>query len=285
MNQLLLRAAGCLALTICTIFAGDDTTKRMTTILDDAGTSTHAHPEKTMEFRIGPAFNYTDASIESGRRAQGFNLKDIGFDEINYGAKTNFDWEFAKKYRWNTAFTWFNYNQSGSLKNDLTWGTGNALLKGSQVRADIQIYQLETKIGYDLCSSQSYRFTPYFGLKGEIADGEVAATSGTQRREQGKITTIDKEKLYDKTELFGNYLIGFESEYRIINGLYVGVDFGGYYMGDFFGGVAKGYVGYDIDEVWTVRVGLDSEYANIDYRKVESDGFSNTAYAQMGIKF
>lgn len=282
MKNTLTRIASCFALTVGLSFAGESV-KKLPTITDDAKACCPS--SKNMEFRVGPAFNYSDVSIKAGRRAQGFNLSDIGFDDISYGVKGNFDWEFSKGLHWNTGFTWFNFNQSGSLDKDITWGSGNTLLKGARVRSDIQVYQLDTKVGYDVFKNQTVRFMPYVGLKGVIADGEIAATSGTQRREQGKLTTIDNKKVYDKTEAYGNYIVGFETEFRIIKPLYVGFDFGGYHMGDFFGGVGKGYVGYDINETWTVRVGLDSEYVNFDRGVVKADGFSNTGFAQLGVKF
>ncbi|MES2307543.1 MAG: hypothetical protein V4507_01675 [Verrucomicrobiota bacterium] len=281
MNKSLLSVAGCLAL-IGFTFAGETTTKKIPSLTQDVKVE---ESSKNMEFRVGPAFNYADASIKAGRRAQGFNLSDIGFDDVSYGVKANFDWEFAKNLHWNTGFNWLNFNQSGNLDKDITWGSGNTLLKGSHLTSDIQIYQLDTKIGYDVYKNQTVRFMPYIGLNGVYADGKVAATSGSQRREQGVVSVIDQKKSYDVSQAYGNYVVGFETEFRIIKPLYLGFDFGGYHMGDFFGGVAKGYVGYDINETWTIRTGLDSQYVNFDRGVVKADGFSNTAYAQLGVKF
>ncbi len=282
MNKKIL--GGCFALIAGFSFAGESTIKKMPTIMDDAKSCCAS--EKNMEFRVGPAFNYIDATAKkTGRRSQGFNLSDLGFDDVNYGLKTSFDWEFANKWHWNSDFTWNHFDQNGSLKKDLTFGSGNQTLKGSRMKAEVEAYQLETRIGYDVFKNKSFSLTPYVGLSGVLVDAKISTLSGSVRREQGRVSVIDTTKTNTENSSFGNYLVGFETQYRIIQPVYIGFDFGGYYLDSYFGGVGKGYVGYDINETWTVRVGVDSQYVNYDLKKIEGDGFSTTGFAQLGVKF
>lgn len=284
MNKKLMTVTGCMALILGFAVAGETTTKKMPSLMEE--TKTCCASEKNMEFRIGPAFNVIDATTtKTGRRSQGFNLSDLGFDDVNYGLKTSFDWEFSNKWHWNSDFTWNHYDQSGTTEKDLTFGSGVQLVKGSRMKAEAEVYQLETRIGYDVFKNKSFSLTPYVGLSGVLVDAKVSTLSGSVKREQGKISVIDQTKVNTENSSFGNYLVGFETQYRIIQPVYVGFDFGGYYLDQYWGGVGKGYVGYDINETWTVRVGADSQYVNFDLKKIEGDGFSTTGYVQLGMKF
>lgn len=241
---------------------------------------------KGIEFRIGPVVNaYNDVAIQSSPRGQSFDLEQLDFEDPTFGAKIDFDWEFAPRIHFNNAVTWIQYKQEGRTTRDLTFGSGMKLLSGSLLEADMNIFKYEPKIGYDVYRNDSFRLMPYLGGVFVVADGEVKARSGSVQREQGKISTIDREKVYSKTEVFGTYVLGFEANLYLTRKFYMGADLGGYYLGELYGANGKGYVGYDFNEKLSLRLGTDINYINLATRGIEAQGYSNTAFAQIGVKF
>ncbi len=249
-------------------------------------TSRNTAPLQGIELRVGPIYNTQNSfDIQSGPRGQGFDLKKLGIDDPSYGIKADVDWEMGPGLHFNNALTWIHFNQAGNLESDVTFGTGIKLKQGSRVEADLNIIKYEPKIGYDVVKLDDFRLMPYVGAIAGISTGNVSAKSGFVEREQGKLSRIDREKVYNTTEFFGTYLLGFELQYRFTKGFYTGFDLGGYYMGFLNGASGKGYLAYDFTEKLSMRLGCDVDWVSYDLRRVTVEGHTTTPYLQMGVKF
>lgn len=243
-------------------------------------------PLQGIEFRIGPVYNTeTNIDIQTGPRGQAFDLKQYGLDDPNLGLKADLDWEVGPKLHFNNALTWIHFNQVGNLQENVTYGSGMKLLKGSRVEAELDIIKYEPKIGYDVVKLEDFRLMPYLGGIGAVAYGNVSAKSGFVERERGKVSTIDREKVFNETHFFGTYLVGFEVQYHFTKSLYTGCDFGGYYMGFLNGATGKGYLAYDFTEKLSLRLGCDADWISYDDSKLTVEGYTTTPYLQMGVKF
>lgn len=277
--------AGVLTRTMTGASAGNSETRGVEK-LNPSLRNKDSRENKGIEFRIGPVVNYAnDVNIQSGARAQGFDLEKLDFRDPSYGARMDLDWEFAPRLHINNGLTWIQFDQQGTLDSDITFGTGMKLLRGSRVDAKMDIFKYQPKIGYDVYRGESLRIMPYFGAILGVANGEVKAVSGRVERERGRISQIDKEKVYDKTEFFATYVLGFETQYYFTRQFYAGADLGGYYIGVLGGFSGKGYLGYDFTEKLSLRIGTDIDWVKVDQRGIEADGYSNTMFAQFGVKF
>ncbi|MES2310438.1 MAG: hypothetical protein V4507_16415 [Verrucomicrobiota bacterium] len=240
-----------------------------------------------IEFRIGPVLNtFNDINVQVGRHAQSFGLEQLDMnDAISYGAKVDVDATFGERSHFNTSITWINFNEDQILDRRLTFGTGSKLNRGSRVKVDLDIITLEPRYGYDVFRDETFRVMPYVGGIFGVATGEFTAVSGTQTRENGKVTTIDRPKTYDATRFYGTYVVGFETQAHITRDLYVGLDLGGYYMGFLDGAIAKGYINYDINKTWSVRGGVDENWLQYEGKNDSADGRTTNFYTQLGVKF
>jgi hypothetical protein len=245
-----------------------------------------SEPSRGIEFRVGPIMNTeNNFKVQTGRRGQGFGLDNLDLSDVSYGVKADLDWDLNRGFHFNNGLTWIHFDQTGQTKSDITYGSGTKLLKGSHVQADLDIIKYEPKFGYDVVKNDSFRWMPYLGAIAVIADGKVAAVGGSVEREQGKISAIDREKAYNKTECFGTYTVGFETQFHFTRSFYAGLDLGGYYL-DFVNGAAgKGYLAYDINERILLRLGCDVDWATFDDRNVKVEGYTTTPYVQLGVKF
>ncbi len=241
---------------------------------------------KGIEFRIGPIYNtQNNFDIQTGPRGQAFDLKRMGLDDPTFGLKADIDLEMGSNLHFNNAITWMRFSQSGNLQDNVTYGTGMKLLKGSLVEAELDIIKYEPKIGYDVIKLDDFRLMPYVGAIGGVATGSVSAKSGFVQREDQKLSRIDREKVFNTTEFFGTYLVGFELQYHFTKSFYTGFDLGGYYMGFLKGVAGKGYLGYDFTEKLSLRLGCDADWVSYDQRHITVDGYTATPYLQMGVKF
>jgi len=248
--------------------------------------SRNTAPPQGIELRIGPIYNTQNAfDIQTGPRGQGFDLKKLGINDPNYGIKADMDWEMGPGLHFNNAVTWIHFNQTGNLESDVTYGTGIKLKQGSRVEAELDIFKYEPKIGYDVVKLDDFRLMPYVGAIAGFSTGSVSAKSGFVEREQRKLSRIDKAKVYNTTEFFGSYLLGFELQYHFTKSFYTGFDLGGYYMGFLNGASGKGYLAYDFTEKLSMRLGCDVDWISYDHNNLTVEGYTTTPYLQMGVKF
>jgi len=216
------------------------------------------------EFRGGIRVYQIDGKIRPGDNGSSqLDLKDdLGLDGVEIGPQLDFEMQVGKRWygRFSYAGTYFNgptITTTRTLIYQSPTGTPNnpsrnpvTLAPGSVLQTKLDMDAITALTWYEAFRTDSFMIGPSVGLKALFFDETI-----TIRNVTTGVNTIDQTETQEVTPL-----VGLEARYQFNRNVYLGISSAGFALDKYFYIGGQGYVGFDYDKTWGMRLGVDVDH-------------------------